>query len=198
MNTETFIANTALSLAGVASTIQDLNERSPEANRCRPFMQLVRRQTLEAFDWNFARRRKALALHGEAAPDGAWTYRYSWPSNCVQFRRIWNPLGEDAPPIPFDIELNDGATEKTILSDYEDAIGIFTVDIADLGLTTAHFQTTMATLLASFIAMPTSKNPNIRRMLQADYGALIMIAPAFNANEEGRVPPEAECIRARA
>ena len=183
MNTETFIANTALSLAGASSTIQSLDERSAEAVKCRPFMQVVRRQTLEAFDWNFARRRKALALHGDAPPEDMWALRYAWPDGCVQFRRIQNPLGEDADPVPYTVELSDNGAEKTILTNLEEAIGIWTMDVLDLSLTTAHFQTTMACLLGSFIAMPTSKNPGIKRDLLGQYNYMIGVAPAFNANE---------------
>lgn len=197
MNTETFIANTALSLAGVKATIQSLDEQSAEAKRCRPFMPLVRKSTLEAFDWSFARRRKALALHGEDAPEDMWLLRYRWPANCIAFRRIQNPLGENADPVPFAVELNDAGTEKTILTDMEEAIGVYTFDIQDLSLTTAHFQTTMACLLGSFIAMPTSSKVDVKRELLGQYYQMIRIAPAFNANESASTPKDAPWITGR-
>jgi hypothetical protein len=177
MNTETYIANLALGQAGVSATIQSLDERSAEAQRCRPHMEIVRKQTLEAFDWSFARRRAALAVHGDAAPD-QWALRYTMPANCIKFRRIWNPASADV-PVPFDQELSLNGEQLTILTNMGDAIGIWTQDVSNLGLTTAHFQHTMAALLGAIIAMPTSKNRNIKNDLMQQFFGLIREASAL-------------------
>lgn len=177
MNTETYVANLALGYAGVSATIQSLDESSAEAKRCRPHMQIVRRQTLEAFDWGFARCRGALAVHGDAAPD-EWALRYSLPAGCVKFRRIWNPISTDK-PVPFKTELSLDKTQLTIVTNMGSAIGIWTHDLTDLSLTTAHFQQCMASLLGSIIAMPTSKNRNIKQDLMVQFNNLILVAPAL-------------------
>lgn len=179
MNTETYIANLALGQAGVSATIQSLDERSAEATRCRPHMQIVRQQTLEAFDWSFARQRGPLAIHGDAAPD-EWALRYTRPATCLKFRKIWNPVSDDA-PVPFDEELSLNGEQLTIVTDMGDAIGIWTRDVANLALTTAHFQMTMAALLGSIIAMPTSKNRSIKADLMQQFNNLILVAPALES-----------------
>jgi len=189
MNTETYIANLALGQAGVAATIQSLDERSPEAQRCRPHMQIVRRQVLEAFDWGFARVRGALALHGDAAPD-QWELRYTFPADCVKFRRIWNPVSATV-PVPYAVELSLDKKQKTILTNMDEAIGVWTHDVTDLSLTSAHFQHCMAVLLGSIIAMSTSKNRNIKGDLMQQFNNLIHIAPAHDdqqSADEERLP----------
>lgn len=114
------VANMALSHIGAESTISSLSEDSAEANECSLWMEYSRLETLEALDWNFARKPAPLALHPQPFPElSRYSYRYIYPSDCVKMRLLVNPLfpgkvtpwdarvrllGSGTNAIPFEIE----------------------------------------------------------------------------------------------
>ena len=63
---EVTIARMALSHIG-ASSIESLSEDSAEAKEANTWYAVSRQTALEAFNWNFARKRQLLAVHGDAA-----------------------------------------------------------------------------------------------------------------------------------
>ena len=87
------IANFALSKVGTDSTIETLTENSAEAKACNLWFETARKQALSAYDWPFARKRLALAVHGDDPPD-EWAYRYQYPADCVKARFVENPVGK--------------------------------------------------------------------------------------------------------
>jgi hypothetical protein len=89
---EVSICNMALSKIGASSSIESLTEESAEANECNLWYTFSRRQTLQATDWGFARRRITLATHGDDPPSGVWGYRYQYPSDCLTMRKIESPV----------------------------------------------------------------------------------------------------------
>lgn len=192
------IANMALSNIGARSTIESFDEQSPEARECKLWYDWARRQTLESFDWNFASRRAALALHSEDAPKNVWTYRYQYPASCLVAREIVNPLGPRADAVPFEVENDATGEQKTILTDMEGAILRFTFDLTTPSLFSSYFVTTLSHLLGYYIAFPLTGKLDIKAGMLEVYNRLILTAPAFNANERvDRAPREAEWIRAR-
>ena len=100
------IYNMALSKVGAAGNIEDTDDGSSEADECNIWYDFSLLQSLEAHDWHFARTRLTLATHSDDPPSGVWDFRYQYPSDCVAFRRISNPLGDQKLPVPFDIEVN--------------------------------------------------------------------------------------------
>ena len=192
------ICRMALSNIGSTATIESIDEDSKEASLCKIWFDQARLETLEAFDWSFARRRANLAVHSEEAPEDEWAFRYQYPDGCVSFRRIKNPLGDTADAVPFETELNGDGTQKTILTDEEDAQGIYTADITDPGLFSRHFVQTLARKLGSHIAFDiTGKQEIVDKQNQA-WAFMISTAMGHNANERQAKPPrEAEWIRGR-
>lgn len=191
------IGNMALSNIGTKSTIQSFAEESPEAKQINQWYTYSRLQVLEAFNWSFARKRLTLAVHGDAAPDGIWAFRYQYPADCVSFRNMQNPVSRNAPPVPFEIEISDDLT-KSIVTDLEFAIGVYTFDLEVTALFSSHFVETLSHRLGAHIALSLTGKRNIKGDMINIYNALILEAPAYNANEEEEeAPPDTDWIGAR-
>lgn len=77
----TDIANRALAMAGSAVVLKDLDtDVSAEANRCRQFLQVAVRTTLQAHDWDFATECAQVPL---CMSGGGWA-RIEQPAGCVR------------------------------------------------------------------------------------------------------------------
>jgi hypothetical protein len=127
-----------------------------------------------------------------------WKYRYQYPSDCVAARHIVNPNGKNDDAVPFEIETGVNGDVKTILTDMEDAILVYTFDVEQTSLFTSHFVDTLAVLLAHRIAFSlTGQRSTASDMLNL-YTGMIRVAPAHNANERVSAPPrDAPWIRGR-
>ena len=192
------IGNMALSHIGASSSIESFSEETAAAQAVDLWYDFSRLQILEAYDWGFARKRQALALDSEAAPEGVWGFRYQYPADAVSIREICNPLGPDADAIPFEIELSSDGLRKTILTDVEDATVIYTKDLETTSLYTAFFVEALSYLLAHHIAYTITGKRTIRQEMLEIYNQYIQLAPAQNANERvDRPKRNAPWIRAR-
>jgi len=213
---DTRIANMALSHVGSRANIESLDDEvSTEAKVCRLWFDFSRTQTLEAFDWNFARVRVVLTTHGEAAPDGVWGFRYVYPGDCVSARKLENPTGTvsgqtgvwvsnfstpairgDA--IPFEIEMNAAGNEKTILTDLSDATLVYTFEQKSMALWSPLSVEAIALALASHISFTLTGKVKLSQNLAQTFQNIMLLAPASNANEFVDKPPrDAEHIRGR-
>lgn len=196
---DTFIANAALEQIGAKSGIQSLTENSPEARACNFWFDFCRVHVLEAYNWGFARKRLALAASSDDPPEGIWSYRYQYPVDCVKAREIENSLGPTADAIPFEIEQTSDGSAKTIVTNQEEATLIYTRNVEETSLFSAHFIDTLAAQLASRIALKLTGKRTIRDDMLKLYSQLLLAAPAHDANETVKDKPrEAEWIRARA
>lgn len=192
------IANMALSNLGDSSSIEAFTEQTPQARQVRLWYDVSRIATLEAFDWSFARKRRALALHGDDPPDGVWSYRYQYPDDCVSARMFENPLGHEANAIPFKVEQSEDGFEKTILTDLEDAVLVYTKDVENPGLYTLHFAKALSYILAHHMAISITGKISMQDKMFERWQLFIALAPSFDANESiQREPREAEWIRGR-
>ena len=192
------VANMALSHLGLTTKIEAADEDSVAASEMRSFWDHARKQTLKAYDWGFARKRITLETDTEAPPD-EWAYRYKYPVNCIAIRRIINPLGEDAAPIPYLLELNETGERNTILTNAEEARARITFANPPVELYSPHFELCISHLLAHYTAVALTG----KRAYQKDQGDLyranIVVAGAHDARED-REPErkDAEWITARA
>ena len=106
-----------------------------------------------------------------------------------------------APPndaSPFDIELSVNGEQKTILTNVEDAIAVYTFNLTATDLFSAMFVQALSHLLASQIAFSLTG----KRKIQTDqfnfYQNVLRAAMASNANEQvSSAPRDADWIRAR-
>lgn len=192
------IGNMALSHIGANSTIESLTENSAGAKQVNIWYQYARRQSLAAFDWNFARKRLLLALHSEAAPSGDWSFRYQYPADCLVARAIVNPSGWTNDAVPFQVETNSTGDVRTILTNMEEATLAYTFDQQDTTLFSEFFVELLSYNLAAKIAQPITGKVQLKQLMMQTYQQMLAVAPAQNANEGvQRGPRDAEWIRAR-
>ena len=192
------ICNMALSNVGASSALESLTDGSAEAETCDLWYDYSRLQALAGYDWNFARRRLTLATHSDDPPDGVWAYRYQYPSDCVAFRKIQNPSGDRAAPVPFEIEVSDDLGTKSILTDLDDAVGVYTFDLETVTLFSPFFVEMFSFALSSHIAFALTGKQALRTEMLKTFSALQRSAPAVNANEQMEgLPKEASWIEGR-
>lgn len=205
------LANMALSHIGAKNTLQALTEASAEAKQCNLWYEPSRRKTLMAYDWNFARRRLALAEHSEDPPEGVWAFRYQYPASCLVAREIENGNGgrylniqlpsqgaNISNAIPFEIETDSTGEQRTILTDMEDAVLIFTFDQTSTDMFSDLFDDAQSWLLAHYIAFPLTGSLTIKKAALESYMGFVRYAMGQNANEQVSGPPrEAEWVRGR-
>jgi len=204
------IANMALSFIGAKSTIESLTEDSAEAKECNLWYDYSRLQTLSTNDWSFARRRQTLATHGDDPPDGIWAYRYVYPSDAVVLRKLENPSGSallayypdystfQADAVPFSVEMSDDTTTKSILTDLNEAVAVYTFDQEQVNFFTPFFVEMLALQIASRVGFALTGELDIVNTMVQRFIRMAAIAPAQDANERvGQPPRDADHIRGR-
>ncbi len=203
---DTGIVNMALSHVGSRSTVENFRtEKTQEAIQARIWYDYGRQLILETHDWRFARKRMGLALHGdtisETATDpmaGVWGYRYQYPADCLKARKIQNPNAPPGDAIPFEVETSLNGQEKTILTNMEDAVLVYTFDQKATELFPAMFVLAQSHLLASLMAWSLTGKTKVGQLQFALYQSVLPSAMAADANEAIEPPPrEAEVVRGR-
>lgn len=193
------IANMALSKIGARSSIESFDEPSAEAKQCKLWYDYARVCALEAHDWSFARRRILLADHSADPASGVWAFRYQYPSDCIAARYLENPLGPSANAVPYEIEVDDVSSTKSILTDLETATLVYTFDQSLTSLFSSAFVDALSYKLGEHIAFSLTGKLQIEQRMAEQYFRSISLAAMFDANEEiPREPREAEWIRGRA
>lgn len=178
------ICNLALGHTGSKSVIEDLDEKSPQAKICKQFYDPARMQVLEAYDWDFARRRRALALHNDAPPAGIWTWRYQYPADCLKFREIENPSREFATDaIPFKVEASVDGESMSILTDMDRATGIYTFDQKVAAMFSWTFVQAFSLYLGGLICPQLTGQKDRTDYLIKRANDVIVTAATLNANE---------------
>ena len=192
----TRIANLALSLVhtkGIESLEDDVTTEAIVAGL---WYDQARRETLAAFNWNFARVRLTLATHAEDPPEFEWSFRYQHPSDCVFARYLENPAGVDEDAVPFSIE--QAAGSQSIVTDLDDAVLVYTRDEESTSLFTPHFVSTHAARLSYYMAGTLSGKKDLQADLLKLYNGWLAVAASIDASQGvERKPREADWIRAR-
>lgn len=199
------IAKMALSHIGSETKIESFTEKSKEAEQCDIWYDHSRLQVLEAYDWNFARKRKTLALHGNTISEtstnplaGVWRYRYTYPGDCVAARKIQHPNAPPDDALPFDVETSLNGQQKTILTNLQDAVLVYTWDLANTDMFSILFISAVSHILAHHIAFSITGDRRIKITELQIYRDILREATAMSANEQvDRPPREAPWIRAR-
>ncbi len=200
------IVNMALAHIGDRSNVEDLaGEQTTEAEQGRLWYDYSRQQVLESHDWNFARRRVAGTLHADTIPTtahqpwaGTWGFRYRYPANCLAMRKVQHPSAPPADAVPFDIELSIAGTEKTILTNMENAVLVYTFDQERSELYTPGFVLAFSLFLASNMSFSLSGKLSLAQTLTKRAFQAVGVAAANMANEQVSPPPrDADWVRAR-
>lgn len=190
------IANMALSHIGARAIMNSIEEDSPEAQQVRLWYESCRAQTLQAYNWNFARKRIQGSKSTSPAPEFDWEFRYVYPPDALSIRQIENPFGHQADAIPFSIE-SDGQT-KSIVTNLDNARIIYTYDLTDTSQFSPLFSEILSINLASKIAFTLTGRAELKQALSEQYRFQLLVASAHDGNEQiGKQPRESEFIRTR-
>lgn len=182
------ICNLGLSHVGGYS-IESLDEPKKEARECKRLYLPACMATLEISDWGFARKRTALALLTDTL--GAWEYVYAWPSDCAMPRKIYDPAaledgGEQSDPVPFEQGINDALNKRTIATNMEDAILIYTAKVVDANMYPASFVDALGWRLAADLAIPLRSDSKMREGCLVQFRQRLGEAGVSSANAEHR------------
>lgn len=215
------ICNMALGKLGRSiNPIQSFTENSVEAKTCLLWYDQARRELLELHDWSFARARITMALHSDAPPS-EWVYRYQMPSDCLLFRRIWNPLsnnltapaasvfsginfangywGDLSNTIPWELEDSLDGQTTTLLTNQANAVGIYTREMLLVQRFSPNFSNCLAWFLAQKMAISITGKNGIEETMQKGFLGAMKTAAASDANQGVAQPiRDGYSVRARA
>ncbi len=199
------IVNMALSNIGAAPTENYLTEDTTESKQARVWYDYSRRIVLEAFDWNFARKRQTATLHSDTISEtstdplaGVWSFRYQYPGDALVIRKMQNPNAPPGDAFPFEIETSLDGSEKTIVTDVEDAVIVYTWDQETVSTFSGLFVLALSHLLGHHMAFAITRKRKIKADELQIYRGLLPGAEALSANEAvGKPPRDAEWIRGR-
>lgn len=180
-------------------SIDSFTESTNEAKLASLWYDQCVKQALEFVDWPFARRRKALALHGDDPPEGVWSYRYALPDDCVSPRYFQHPVSRKSLHEPFSQELSEDGSELTLLTDVESAVLIYTRLVDNPALYPATFVSALSHLIAYRFAMSVTGKRSMASDQFQLYTREALQAAASSLNTEiADQPRDADWITARA
>lgn len=176
-------ARGALDIIGSQSGIESFTENSLAARKVALFYDQVIEETLEAFDWGFARKSQLISASA-TDPNNGWAFRYDEPEDCIAPRRILSPLGRKADYPPFAKALVGDI--KTLLTDIEQAELEFTARITNPLLFSPLFVSAGRHLLGYYVA-PSILGRNGSTMqdrMERKFGIIIKRAADSDSNTE--------------
>ena len=180
MATQVDICNMALANIGAKGDIASIDEGSVESRRCLTYYDNTRDIVLRDFHWNFATTFLALSLSGTAVGD--WSYSYAWPANCIKFRNI-HPATSGV-KVKYEIVFDPASGSKYINTDEEDAVGVYTYQVADELVFDELFVEAFAWKLAARLALPVTRSAQAMREAERTYQLYLSNARATSADEE--------------
>ena len=178
------ICNSALIEAHQDATITNIDEASPEAERCRRIYDSTRREILSMYPWSFANKFVKLARVSDNVE--GYKYAYKYPSEALRINNFY--VSEEAyiarKFIPFDfvdakVSVING--EKCILCDYETPFVSENLDIEKETL----FPDSFCRLLYLFMALKITKMAGTSRDIRDEINSeiaqqLSIVATATN------------------
>ena len=173
------ICNLALGHIGNKAEITAIvpPDGSAEAAQCGKFYPIARDECLSEFDWGFAKRRQVLAQISGTAPSG-WQYWYTVPNPYLVARQV--VVEEYDTPVQFTTESH--ATHGTIiLANTDNAELWYTAIIEDTTKYPPLFIHALSWLLASYLALPITREAKIKEIAIQQYNFNMGKAKAIDA-----------------
>ena len=152
---------------------------SAEAAQCGKFYPIARDECLSEFDWGFAKRRQILAQISGTAPSG-WQYWYTVPNPYLVARQL--VVEEYNTPVQFVTESH--VTHGTIiLANTDNAELWYTAIIEDTTKYPPLFIHALSWLLASYLALPITREPKIKEIAAQQYNFNMGKAKSTDASQ---------------
>lgn len=196
---DTKVANMAIRNLGEGAEIQNLaTDDSEEGQACRVYFEQARDETLEIFDWNFARKFATALGLVSSDPTAWWRYAYRVPPDCVAFRSIPNGRARSARDEEIDFETVPDAQGMLVYTNQADAGGKYTFRQTNLGFWSSTAKTLLSFRLAYYIAPSISEKEEKSVEMLAKFRALQPDALAVSGSQKRFAePPLPKTIRAR-
>jgi hypothetical protein len=180
------ICNLALAHLGDEATVSSISpsDGSAQADHCVRFYPIARDVLLELHDWNFARRRTAMAETANTPPD-VWAYEYAMPANVIRVRAVLDESGDEDKPRRF-LQGTDANGAKVIWTNEPSATLLYTHAITDTTKFSGLFVNALSYLLASYLAGPITKSvatkEGMYKMFKLELGNAAMSSANANKN----------------
>lgn len=188
MSSETDICNEAISEFG-DKQITSLTDGSVNAIRCSNLYQTTRDATLEAYDWTFARKRKALTkLAG--SPVFEFDNKFQLPNDCLRPLYTGDELSSGwpyrVPPSVQSVWVNTDeklwqVEGRTLLSNDDTVDLIYTARITSPDDWTSMFKEAVVAHLAARLAYAITRSIQAKRDWMAYYQSLVEEAASVDA-----------------
>lgn len=190
------IINLALAHLGSGKEIASIDERSQEAEAARRVYDTALDETLRGYSWPFATKIRALDLI-QQDPNSKWEFEYGYPTDCLWFRGIVPPTGEEDDPPPH--QIGHGESASVIWTDEQDAEAEYTVRVTDTNRYPPDFRLAFSFQLAALMAPRLARDlPAIGESALKKYLYQLDLAKTSAGNEERpKDPPDPESIQAR-
>jgi len=179
-----------LALAHISQTETQISNLDDDtgttAIQCRIHYDVAREFVLADHHWNFAKKRVVLADIG--SPPTNWAYRYDYPSDCLKMREI-ERITRKGLPIPFRIEDDGSDAGLCIVTDRDEATGIYTYNVKNVSLFSASFVAAFGWYLASELAPALTGDMKKQEAILQVYRNYMRAAQATDS-DEGSMDPE--------
>ena len=173
---ETAICNAALIAVG-ADTIADIGQASKVANVLKLRYPMIRDAVLQAYKWNFAKRRASLPKL-DADPAWGYAYQYLLPADCILVRE----LPDATQSIRWEVEdADDGAVVLTNLA--PPLRVLYTTRVQDVSRFRPLFVEALAARLAADLAVKLMDNAAAAERLLGIYQDKLNEARRVDAQE---------------
>lgn len=197
MASDVELCNRALAEIGTRSTISSLTEQSNEAQNCALIYDPMRRATLRAAHWSFAREQVSLSLLGQSS-DGSspfpFLYKYAYPSQGLALRYLIPPAPDGGTwTVPLAPDRNcrflimnekfEGVRRKIIVSNLASAIAVLTGDVTETNIFDSLYEDALVCALAAKLVIPLSGNIGMKQTYMAQAERVLQTAQAADANE---------------
>lgn len=154
--------------------------------QCRIHYDVARQFVLADHNWNFAKKRVVLTDIG--SPPTNWAYRYDYPSDCLKMREIERITRMEV-PTPFEVEDDGSGNGLCIVTDKDEATGVYTYDVKNVGLFSSSFVAALGWYLASELAPALTGDLKRQDTTLSVYQRYMMAAQATDS-DEGHSDPE--------
>jgi hypothetical protein len=191
--TQLDVYNQAMGKIGQQRVLTALGENSVERIQCDRYYEVARQASLRDWDWPFARKFDALVATTGTTNSSAWTYEYTYPTDCLAPRRIKS--GEEStvphPPnverIPFEVATTSTGA-SVIYTNEASATLVYTFDVTDASGWTADFVDALGWKLAWYLAVSIAGSEKWAQSAAQGYVATLMAARvASSSDERGRL-----------
>lgn len=184
---ETKICNLALARIGLYQISSMTSPSTEEERLCSLHYDTTRDAVLSEHAWDFAHKRRTLALLTDEYT--GYEYAYSYPSDCLVAREIYT---SGTTPIVFEVIAAEDLQSKVIVTDEEDAELIYTARITDTNLFTPVFITAFSLALASKLCQPLKGDRALYKEILTEYLQVLSVAKRIDATE-GHVESSTKC-----